>query len=137
MPYIKWEDSFSVGVHEIDEQHQKIIEIINRLSQMYEKKEVQDFVLEDIIKELSDYADYHFATEEKYFKKFAYEKTEGHIAMHNNYRDKIGELRVKYLADKKEDVFFELTNYLHDWWLWHINNADKEYTECFQNNGLN
>jgi len=137
MAYIKWEDSFSVGVKEIDEQHQKIIEIINRLEQMYENKDFKDFVLEDTLKELSEYANYHFETEEKYFQKFAYEKTESHVAMHNNYRDKIGELKIKYLEEKKQEVFFELSNYLHDWWLWHINNADKEYVECFQNNGLN
>lgn len=136
MAYVKWENEFSVGVAGIDEQHKKIIEIINRMFKMYEDKDVKDFVLEDILKELTDYANNHFGVEEKYFKEFNYPKAEGHIALHNTYRDKIVQLKIKYLDNRKDEVFFELFNYLHDWWLWHINNADKEYTQCFNEHGL-
>mgnify|MGYP000867218199 FL=1 len=68
MPLVEWKSEFSLGISEIDEQHKKILAIINKLYDLFSNKEHQDIAeIERIIKELADYAVYHFQTEEKYF----------------------------------------------------------------------
>ena len=57
--------------YEIDEQHKKILMIINNLSDLFAEKKHQDSdEISKIIKKLADYAIYHFQTEEKYFQDF-------------------------------------------------------------------
>ncbi|HTX86578.1 MAG TPA: hemerythrin domain-containing protein, partial [Candidatus Nanoarchaeia archaeon] len=79
MPEIKWEDKFSVGVKELDEQHKKIIEIINRLTAMDSAADFSGEEILKILRELNDYAHYHFTNEEIYFREFDYPKAESHI----------------------------------------------------------
>lgn len=136
MAFITWNDTYSVGVREIDEQHQKIVSIINRLFDVFEIKQTEDEEMAKVFEELMDYADNHFATEEKYFERFGYDKSAPHIDMHNQYRNKIKDLKTEFETSKSKDVFFEVMNYLQDWWVWHINHTDKEYTKCFNDNGL-
>lgn len=131
-----WNENYSVGVKEIDQQHQQMIGIINRLYEMVENKNFNDAVVSDILTELVEYADYHFSTEEKYFREFDYPKTESHVEMHNDYRARAGEMKEDYEAGKKNEVLLDLGNFLNGWWTWHINNTDKEYTECFHQHGL-
>jgi hemerythrin len=136
MPEIKWEDKFSVGIKELDEQHKKIIEIINRLSEM---KGAGNFSAEDlfkIIQELSDYAQYHFTNEEIYFREFDYPETEAHIREHEEYRLKIKSLKDNYSVEQAEQTIADLLGFIDSWWIHHINHADKEYTECFHQHGL-
>jgi len=133
---INWTKDYSVGVEEIDEQHQKIIAIINRIFKLYDEKNFTSAGAEEIFQELEDYADYHFSIEEHYFGLYHYEKTEEHLAMHEQYRNKLKDLKEKYEAEKNEKILFEINEFLQDWWIWHINNADKEYTDCFHKNGL-
>ena len=92
--------------------------------------------LGSILQELTDYADYHFATEEKYFKLFHYPESAGHIEIHHKYRDKIEQFKKDFAAAKTEEVFFNLNNFLQDWWVWHINNMDREYVPLFKEHGL-
>lgn len=137
MALITWQDEYSLGIEEIDTQHKKIVELINRLFTMFQEHKLSDAAgLGTILKELSDYADYHFKTEEKYFDLFQYAKAPGHIEMHNNYRTKIAEFNAQYEADKSEAIFFNLTNFLQDWWIWHINNTDRDYAPLFKENGV-
>ena len=137
MPLITWQDSYALGLSEIDTQHKKIVEIINHLFQIFTDHKMQDEKgLEAILQELTDYADYHFSTEEKYFALFGYPQATSHIAMHNQYRDKIEEFKNQFAAAKTEAVFFNLTNFLQDWWIWHINNLDREYVPLFMENGI-
>lgn len=134
MPLINWDQSCSVEVKEIDAQHQKMFGIINRLYDlMQENKDAQN--LPQVFQELTDYANYHFSTEEKYFKEFNYEKQDAHIAAHKTYTEKIAQL-IKDYPNKKDTTSFELINFLENWWLDHINGMDKQYTECFHNHGL-
>lgn len=136
MAKINWTKEYSVGVQELDEQHQKLIAIINQLFALYSEKKFKDVDVEPIFKQLLDYADYHFSTEEHYFALYNYDKKEPHIAMHNAYRQKIKDLKDEYDANNSETTLFAINNFLNDWWIWHINNADKEYTAYFNANGL-
>ncbi len=123
--------------YEIDEQHKKILMIINNLSDLFAEKKHQDSdEISKIIKKLADYAIYHFQTEEKYFQDFRYEKAAEHIAVHNQYRLKIDEWQRNYNEKKDDKVFLEISNFLKEWWIWHINNNDREYVPLLKANGL-
>ena len=67
MALIKWNDSFSVGVVEIDLQHQKLVALINDLNEAMLQARGKT-VLTRILNELVSYTVVHFGTEEKYFE---------------------------------------------------------------------
>jgi hemerythrin len=136
MTLLKWEDKYSVGVKELDEQHKKIIEIINRISQIIDKNNFNDEDVGKIFVELKDYADYHFTNEEIYFREFDFDKTESHIKEHDDYRQKIEQMEGDYYSDKKKKIISDLSNFINQWWINHIIGTDKEYTECFHQHGL-
>lgn len=138
MSLIFWKDEFALGIKEIDEQHKNILALINKLYDLFDSKKFKEQTeVDGIIKELSDYAIYHFETEEKYFELFGYEKTNEHIEVHNQYRTRIEEWRKRYNESKDEKIFFEISTFLHDWWVWHINNTDREYVPFLKANGVN
>ncbi|MDD5527607.1 MAG: bacteriohemerythrin [Patescibacteria group bacterium] len=136
MPIIKWEENFSVGVKEIDDQHKRIIEILNRIYKMISDNQIENSAVEQILKDLHEYADTHFSTEEIYFREFDYDKADSHIEAHDDYRRRVEEFRVKNKAGLAKETLYELSDFMNGWWVWHINNTDKEYTECFHRHGL-
>ena len=64
MAFIVWNSTFSVGVREMDNQHQTMIEIINQLYDSL-RAEKGDQELGVIIKKMVDYTRYHFSSEER------------------------------------------------------------------------
>ena len=66
-----WDTNFETGLELIDDQHRELVNILNRLAANLANLS-GEVVLNEIFDELSAYADYHFATEEKvwsaYFK---------------------------------------------------------------------
>ena len=137
MPLIPWDDKFVLGIEEIDTQHKKMLTIINKLDDLFKNKQQEDQVkIDGIIKEMADYAIYHFQTEEKYFELFAYEKTKAHVEIHNQYRTRIEEWRQRYALNRDKMIFFEISNFLQDWWTWHINNTDRDYVPFMKANGV-
>jgi len=136
MAIITWDKEFSVGVAALDEQHKKLIAIINNLFSLYTENKFSDTDVDPIFKELTDYADQHFSLEEHYFQLYNYAKKDEHIALHNAYRKKLEELKGFYDKNTNADTLFAINNFLNDWWIWHINHVDKEYTAYFNANGL-
>lgn len=138
MSLIFWKDEFALGIKEIDEQHKNILALINKLYDLFDSKKFKEQTeIDKIIKELADYAIYHFETEEKYFNLFGYEKISEHTEIHNQYRTKIEDWRKRYNESKDEKIFFEISTFLHDWWVWHINNTDRDYVPFLKANGVN
>jgi len=137
MLLIPWESKFELGINEIDEQHKKMLSIINKLYALFEDKKQDDQEeLDKVIKEMADYAIYHFATEEKYFTMFGYEKMTAHVEVHNQYRAKIEDWRQRYNDTKDKTLFFEISNFLQDWWTWHINVTDRDYVPFMKANNI-
>ncbi|MEO0288940.1 MAG: bacteriohemerythrin [candidate division WOR-3 bacterium] len=124
MLFFEWNDSLKTGNEKIDEQHQKLIGMINLLYTSMKKGEGKN-VLEKLLKELLDYTKYHFETEEKIFSKIKDKNIEKHIKEHSDFTFKINEFKLRFESGEK---FFtiELLNFLKDWLLNHIKKVDIE-----------
>ena len=136
MNIINWTPEYSVGVEELDKQHQKLATMINDLFNLYAENKFNHVDVAPIFKKLEEYGLEHFATEEHYFEIFNYPKKEEHIALHKAYNKEMDRLKMSYDAENSAATLFALNNFLNDWWIWHINHIDKEYTSYFHANGL-
>ncbi len=131
---LDWEDKYSVGVEEIDNQHKRMFEVINELLDAINTNSTEES-LGHIIESLIQYKKFHFATEEKYFKEFNYDETIEHINKHKEFNDKLNTLKEKYLNYTVEFAF-ELVDFLEDWLLNHLMVVDQKYIKCFHEHGL-
>jgi hemerythrin-like metal-binding protein len=136
MPKVYWEPVYSVNVREIDEQHQRLINFMN---EAYDKIEQQQFSDEDLagfFAKLSDHANNHFGTEEKYFTQFNYDGAPVHIDQHNIIKAEIEKFGERYKTTPSQEIIFETLQFLDDWLFVHIMEFDKKYVKCFNDHGL-
>ena len=131
---LEWEDKYSVGVAEIDKQHQLMFATINELLEAINTNSAAEY-LDHIIKSLVEYKTSHFATEEKYFQEFNYEGAAEHIAEHQDFNNKLTALQNQY-AKNTTEFAFALVDFLEDWLINHLLDADQKYKECFLAHGL-
>ena len=68
---IKWDDKYSVGISMIDDEHKKLIGILNKAVFTKEHNDNPE-ELREVLREMTKYVLTHFATEETYMKKFNY-----------------------------------------------------------------
>lgn len=133
MAFMRWDDSFSTNVAEIDEQHKKLFEMINVF---YETQSADNHLaLGHLMGSLIDYTKFHFSTEEKYFDRFHYGAAEEHKKIHQQFIDKVGDAKRRY-DDGGFVISLEITNYLKDWLVAHIKGTDRLYSVFFNQNGL-
>lgn len=132
---LEWDDKkFKFDIAEIDDQHQNLLNIINTLYQAVNENKSRK-QLQSIIKELIDYAQYHFGTEERYFDEFEYKEKDEHIKEHQVYTKKITKL-LKDVGSNKSKVSFDMMNFIGEWLENHISKADKKYVSLFKLKGL-
>ena len=123
---IKWNDSYSVGNTEMDEQHKKLLEIINKLFKSFKEGNAQE-ILQNILEEMINYANFHLNAEEKLLFKYNYPEKEHHETLHQSFRDKTEELKL-ILNKESKDAHYQLIEYLKDWWTNHILIEDMKYS---------
>lgn len=131
---MKWSDDLSVGVDEINAQHQRLIELINTLHDAMIAKQGKTAV-SGIIDELAAYTVTHFKTEERYMEQFHYPGYLSHKREHESFVEKVGSFQNDFNAGKL-GLSIEIMNFLRDWVSNHIKGTDKKYTETFKKNGL-
>jgi hemerythrin len=134
MSLINWDDSFSVNIVEIDNQHKKIVELINNMADAM-KIGKGKVVLGGILNELVDYTVYHFKTEEDYFEQFGYSKIETQKKEHAEFKEKVFDLK-KELKVGNQFFSIEVMTFLSSWLETHIKGVDKEYTAFFNAKGI-
>jgi len=132
---IVWSERYSVGISRIDEQHQRLIDLINDLhGAMLEKQEEPE--LSKILDGLAAYAVSHFATEETLMKKFGYPDYERHKGEHDRLMAQVRLLLEKSRTNKAE-LTQEVMTFLQRWLIGHIVNVDKRYTAHLNAAGVN
>ncbi len=84
---IKWNDKYSVGISMIDEEHKKLIGIINKAIHTEEQSDNKK-ELHEVLEEMAKYALGHFKTEEDYMREFNYSEYKYHSEEHNDFVNK-------------------------------------------------
>jgi hemerythrin len=134
MALIEWNNSLSVDIREIDEQHRTLVGFLNSLFDAMKAGKGKD-VLGKVLSDLVKYTVFHFATEEKYFKTYAYPDFVKHKQEHEYLTKKAADLKGKF--DRGEAVItVEVMQFLKDWLNGHILGADKKYSPFLRGKGL-
>lgn len=124
MPFIDWTNKNEVGVAEVDAQHQKLFELLNRLHEsVVQGKEQTE--LHAILDELIEYTVYHFKTEETLLLDTGYPgfqtQKKAHDALTRTAVDLQNEMR-----EGSAMLSFELLDFLHSWLMDHTIGLDRE-----------
>jgi hemerythrin len=129
-----WKDEYSVNIKQIDEQHKKLVAILNELhSAMLTGKATDSLGI--ILDELLDYTKYHFKTEEDLMKEHNYTHYTIHKDNHDEFVTKILQFYDEFKSGKKA-ISIDLMFFLRDWLINHINGTDKMYSQFFNNRGI-
>lgn len=131
--FIPWNESFSVKIPSIDEQHKKLFQMINRL--FIGVKEGQRSIVSEVLDELVDYTVYHFSYEAKLFKQHQYMETKEHLQLHQNLLEQVSSY-VEDFKNKGKPVNFHLLNFLRNWLEQHICGEDQKYSEFLMRQGV-
>ena len=124
MGLIEWTEDLNTGIRVIDNQHQRIVEYINKLGHAQEhhsRKEVSE-----VLDELVDYTLSHFAFEESLMEESGYAYIIAHKKVHQLFVERIADYQQRFKMD--EDITEELINTLRAWLINHIKNDDKDYS---------
>lgn len=133
---INWSPQYSVGVKVIDDQHKEFMAAFNELYDALLKGEAED-KLTVTLKKLTDYAELHFATEEKYFKEFNYAGAEEHIMQHEDFRAQLTAFKEHFFQESDlKKLAEDLVELLDNWLTKHLVEMDQKYVACFKEHGL-
>jgi hemerythrin-like metal-binding protein len=135
MPLIEWTNELSVGIDSIDEQHKKLVNMINALNDAMLTNSSHE-LLGKIFTGLATYTQKHFAYEENMFAEYGYEGSEEHKRQHNELISQVVDLKEKFIANPQGTMSADLLLFLKRWLTNHIMRTDKEYTEFLISKGV-
>ncbi|MFZ3053504.1 MAG: bacteriohemerythrin [Sulfuricurvum sp.] len=121
-----WDNHFNTGLSLVDEQHYRLVELLNQLARAVAFKS-DDFQLNQIFDELLDYTVYHFKTEEAIWEKYFTNENmlEDHIAVHQEFIDTIVRLKAEQSERSSIEIAEETLSFLARWLASHILETDR------------
>ena len=134
MALIEWDTSLSVEIPSIDEQHKKLITLLNRLNDAMKAGKAKEVVV-SVLKEVIDYTSYHFATEESHMENVHFSGVFSHRIEHGKLVDKALSLYHDVQSGKLM-VTIEVMNFLTTWVTTHIQGTDKKYSAALIEHGV-
>ncbi|CAA6605760.1 hypothetical protein MTBLM1_60293 [Rhodospirillaceae bacterium LM-1] len=124
---IEWNERvFRLGVDDIDADHHRKIEALNKVEFLIES-EAEASVIAKALDELIKRAAEHFAREEELMRRTRYPALDKHIELHKEFLERLSSLHASsFSAEKQTDARAEL-DFFSDWMSVHIQNADRNY----------
>lgn len=134
MALITWNDSLSVKVKQFDDQHKKLVELVNQLFDAM-KTGKGNQVMGDILKQLIAYTQTHFAAEERLMQQYGFPEYEAHKKEHNALVMQVLDLQ-KQFQEGKAVLTQNVMTFLRDWLAKHIQGVDKKYGVYLNGKGV-
>ena len=130
--YVKWSESYSMGIKQIDDQHKGLLAIVNDLFNHPTGNEAEEFAyFKGVIQKAVDYARDHFALEEKYMIATKFPGYAEHRKAHEEFIVTVVKTVTDFEAGKRL-YFTNFSHFLKDWVLSHIAVMDKQYGGYFR-----
>jgi hemerythrin len=132
MPFLNWDNKYSINNIQLDNHHKRLFSIFDRLYDI-SVDVYRDSSFETAVDELMAYSGYHFKAEEHYMKEVGYNDIERHISLHRYYNARLSDIKDRESNDNKE-LCTELIYFLGNWLKNHVVEEDKRISQSTQRN---
>jgi len=134
MPIFEWSDQLRTGIETIDEQHLKLVDLVNALADAMRAGKGKDLI-GTVLGELKEYTEYHFGFEEAAFAKHGFPGAAAHAKSHAELVGKIDDLAERY-SRGVIGISIDILNFLVEWVKGHIMREDMEYVPFLKGKAL-
>ena len=127
MAKIEWDNSLSVGIELIDEQHKMLIQRLNSLSRAVEMMQGEAEITKTL-EFMIDYTNFHFSSEEKHMAEQKYPGLDYQQKQHEEFKDTLKRI----VEDFEEEgptraLTTSINTFLVNWLIKHIKGVDMEF----------
>ena len=132
MQFFYWNKSFEVGISEIDQQHRKLVDMINELAAaIVEGARLPD--VQELINRLTEYSEMHFNGEEKIIFASSLDEEEKlrHQNAHRCFVEKAHSLASRTDL-QQDDTSQQILEFLTTWLISHILGSDMKYVQALK-----
>jgi hemerythrin-like metal-binding protein len=130
MAYFEWADDMVIDEGPIDEDHKKLVDLVNELHTATSEGRGQD-VIEKVMTELISYTKEHLRREDQIMASHNFPNLERHKVGHAHFTEKLNALQRQFEGGSIT-VASQLSAVLRDWLSLHIRRSDKEIKAIFQ-----
>jgi hemerythrin len=124
MGQMQWNESLSVGIALIDDQHKIWIDKFNGISEAIESNQGPQRIAE-ALGFLSAYTRFHFDAEERYMAEYAYPDADAHKSKHEELKKTLADLEEEYLEDGATHILADsVDKFVGNWLAKHIKEVD-------------
>lgn len=128
--FVIWTDNLSVGLKEFDEDHKRLVRILNELYSAVHCGDVKHSPdeLEIALERLEMFTKSHFGREELLMTKTGFPGVEAHKREHQKFAAMVAEMAERFRGSTDPQHAQELVEALYTWVTHHIFEDDKQYS---------
>jgi hemerythrin len=130
-----WTDAMSVGVKALDDDHKKLVGMVNELHDGILAGHSKE-ALGPVLDRLVNYTKVHFSREEELFAQTKYPDAVSHKKEHDELIKKALDLQQRYKGGATSMLSLETMSFLKSWLNHHIQGVDKSYAPYLNSKGI-
>ncbi len=130
MPLMEWRKDFEVGIESMDDQHRRLVDLINELHDAM-KVGRGDEKVGTVLDALIQYTKTHFTAEEALMEAHGYPDLGAHHEKHQELINQVLLLRQGH-RNHRLGVGISTSVFLRDWLSRHIQGTDRKYAQHIQ-----
>jgi len=132
--FVEWKDEYSVGIKVIDDEHRRLLNLINQFQTAVFYQTGSEFE-DEAFDALIDYTRTHFAREEQLMSGHGYPDFEAHQAEHKKMIALVEDRMAEHREQGHHEALVEMVDFLRDWLINHINGTDQAYSGFLHDKG--
>jgi hemerythrin len=134
MKKMEWDDSLSVGITLIDDQHKMLIQKLNDMACAIDDDKGASNVM-NTLNFMIEYTEFHFLTEEKNMSKFNYPGLDAHKKSHGEFTTVLNDLLQDFDEEGGTEALAKsIDTFLVNWLMSHIKGTDVEFGKFLKEN---
>lgn len=126
---ITWSDTYATGVARIDEEHQKLVGMLNELEQSIQLGR-GSHLIDAVVAGMARYADVHFAHEEGCMQRWQCPTAAANQQAHAAFRATVAKARARLTGGGNALAAQQVHRELCDWVVNHILRVDSALRRC-------
>jgi hemerythrin-like metal-binding protein len=125
MEFVVWDEKYTVGDEQLDQQHKRIVNMINLLGEAMEAGKIRPALMK-IFTDLAGYTKTHFKAEELFMEQHKYSDVVAHHAQHLELNQKLADYYKNFFLSSIPQTV-EVMEFLKHWLYDHILEEDKKF----------